>query len=416
MSDISTNTHVIKKRKTEPIDDNGYTEISVAVIGSVDSGKSSTIGTIVSNMLDDGNGLSRSIVFTHQHEHDTGRTSDISYQYIKDDESKRIITFVDLAGHEMYLKTTVSGLVSNHPDFAFICVSDKITKMTKEHMGLCIATGIPFVVLFTKVDYIPPQITDQLILTIRKILANLHKKFFNISNEDDLRLCINYSGTIIPFIKTSNKTGVGLDLVRSVFRKYPKRERKYVNGFAIEHIYTVLGRGTVVSGFTGVEISRGEQLYLGPFNNGDFIQVRVKSIHNDYRYDIDKLNSFKRGCLCIDISAKDKSKMRKGMILSKNLPKNICKKFTAKVRILHHHTTIKPGYQVYANCGMIREPVRFNKIYDLENKELDTVRSGDYILVEMEFLNRYNYIEKDQMLIFREGTTRAVGYIISLEN
>ncbi len=411
-----TEQTIVKRRRIDPLDDTGYTEISVAVLGSVDSGKSTLIGTIVGDTLDDGNGLSRRIVFVHPHERETGRTSDVSYQYMKDEHSKRIITFVDLAGHEAYLKTTVSGLMSNHPDIAFVCISDKITKMTKEHMGLCVATGIPFVVLFTKIDFLPQEITAGLINNVKRILMNLGKKFYNITKAGDIDLCLAHKDNIIPYIKISNKTGIGLDMIRLLYQKYPKRERKYINGFAVEHIYTVQGRGTVVSGFTGIDITKGDSLFLGPFSSGNFIQVRVKSIHNDYRFDIDTLSSFKRGCLCIDVSSKDKSQMHKGMILSKTLPNNVCKKFTAKVKILHHHTTIRVGYQAYANCGMIKEPVRFNQILSLDGNILDTIRSGDEVNIQMEFLNRYNYVEKNQVLVFREGTTRAVGYIISAEN
>jgi GTPase len=71
------------RKRVEPIDSTGLEELTVAVIGSVDSGKSTTIGTLVGGALDNGNGSARSIVFMHPHEHETGRTSDISYQYMK---------------------------------------------------------------------------------------------------------------------------------------------------------------------------------------------------------------------------------------------------------------------------------------------------------------------------------------------
>ena len=406
----------LRKRRVEPIDDTGYEEISVAVLGSVDSGKSTLIGTLVTETLDDGNGSTRSIVFTHPHERSSGRTSDISYQHLKNEKNKRIITFVDLAGHESYLKTTVAGLISNHPDFAFICISDKITKMTKEHIGLCISTGIPFVLLFTKIDFIPEQITTDLINSIRRILAFTKRKMFQVIKEENIDLCLKNKETMIPFIKMSNKSGANLDMIKYAFSKFPKRKRDYVNGFAIENIYNVQGRGTVVSGFTGIEVDRGDLLYLGPFKTGIFTQVRVKSIHNDYRFDIEKLAPSKRGCLCIDITSKDKGLLRKGMVLCKKTPNNVCKKFTAHVKILHHSTTIKPGYHVFANCGMIREPVIFRQIYKLDGQEInDAIRSGDEIKVNMEFMNNCYYLEKGQLLVFREGTTRAVGKILELE-
>ena len=52
-------------------------EIRVAIIGNVDSGKSTMVGVLTRSMLDDGRGLARSKVFKHGHEELTGRTSSI---------------------------------------------------------------------------------------------------------------------------------------------------------------------------------------------------------------------------------------------------------------------------------------------------------------------------------------------------
>jgi GTPase len=405
-----------KRRRVAPIDDNGYTEITIGVLGNVDSTKSSLVGTLVSGILDDGNGLSRSVVFVHPHERATGRTSDISYQYLKDENSKRIFTFVDLAGHEAYLKTTVAGLTTNLPDLALICISDKITRMTKEHLGLCIAMDIPFMILFTKIDLIPEVITDSLINDIRKISTMLRKKMFQIKEEKDLDVVVKQPNMYFPYTKVSNKSGFGLDIVKKAINIYPKRKRNFMNGFVVEHIFNVQGHGTVVSGYSGIDINKGSNLYLGPFNSGSFISVKIKSIHNDYRFDVDKLNKEKRGCLSISLNSQDRQYLRKGMVLLNTPPANICKMFKASVKILHHHTTIKPGYQAYANCGMIRESVKFKSIYSKDGQELTCIKSGDEVIIDIEFMSHMNYIEPGQKIVFREHTTRAIGNIISIIN
>jgi elongation factor 1-alpha len=100
--------------------------IRVAVVGDVDSSKSTLIGTLVTGTLDDGRGLARSKITKHQHERDSGRTSSISthlvglsedtYETVTGGYQKivlqadRIVTLMDLAGHEKYLKTTVGGV------------------------------------------------------------------------------------------------------------------------------------------------------------------------------------------------------------------------------------------------------------------------------------------------------------------
>ena len=105
--------------------------IRVAVVGNVDAGKSTMIGTLTSSLLDDGRGSSRTSIMKHRHEIESGRTSTASTHLMgfrstgqaiagrdsvranrrksEDEvarESYRVITLMDLAGHEKYLKTT----------------------------------------------------------------------------------------------------------------------------------------------------------------------------------------------------------------------------------------------------------------------------------------------------------------------
>ena len=79
-------------------------EIRIASIGNVDSGKSTTISVLSKNIRDNGRGLARLSLLKHPHEKTTGRTSSISHSFVK--TNNNIYTFIDLAGHEKYLKTT----------------------------------------------------------------------------------------------------------------------------------------------------------------------------------------------------------------------------------------------------------------------------------------------------------------------
>ena len=57
-------------------------EIRIAVLGNVDSGKTTLISSLSNKILDNGRGSARSRIFKHKHEIDTGRTSSISYNYL----------------------------------------------------------------------------------------------------------------------------------------------------------------------------------------------------------------------------------------------------------------------------------------------------------------------------------------------
>ena len=102
-------------------------EVRVAIVGNVDSGKSTSVGVLTRSVLDDGRGSARARVFKHGHEESTGRTSSIGQhnlcldsngkvlndpqfrtstmpEYIS--KAAKVVTMVDLAGHEKYFKTT----------------------------------------------------------------------------------------------------------------------------------------------------------------------------------------------------------------------------------------------------------------------------------------------------------------------
>ena len=93
-------------------------EIRIGVGGNVDAGKSSFVGVITKNILDNGRGYARSFILKHKHEQETGRTSAVSQQYIR--TSDKVIEFNDLAGHEKYYKCTAKELSNSFLDYIFI--------------------------------------------------------------------------------------------------------------------------------------------------------------------------------------------------------------------------------------------------------------------------------------------------------
>ncbi len=391
----------------------GLREISCAIMGSVDSGKSTLVGVLTKDTLDDGKGSARSTVMRHPHEIKTGNTSDISYRYVQMDDT--IVTFIDLAGHEDYFRTTVNGISSGAPDYALLCISDKITNMTLEHMRLLVLLNIPFIIIITKIDFIPKNVHDKIIISLNKTIRSIGKRLYEVKNDDDVKTVEN--DNLCPMIKVSNKSGDGLSLLKALMKCQQKRGKNLVKGFSIDYVYrNVPGTNVVVSGISGDNIEVGEHLH---FNIGrKRVDVVVISIHNDYRFGIQTLTHSKRGCLNLRINKNDKKKLSKGMILTKDEMVPV-KVFTADLFILHHTTSISDRYEAFANCGMIRGPVKFNKIYRLdrlgnETECKDVVRSGDKVRVIMEFKNEPQYITIGQNIICREGGTKCVGKIISV--
>eukprot|EP01083_Nonionella_stella_P028079 77327_1 len=178
------------------------TTIKVAVIGNVDSGKSTMIGILTSGKLDDGRGEARSRIFRHNHERENGRTSCASQHIMGFDatlkavhqpistsssakqktrawqavvnQSRSVVTFIDLAGHEKYLKTTISGLTGCFPDYAMILCGANMgaSKMTHEHLAVATALEIPVFVVVTKVDICPENVLRHTVKQLFKMLKS----------------------------------------------------------------------------------------------------------------------------------------------------------------------------------------------------------------------------------------------------
>ena len=170
--------------------------------------------------------------------------------------------------------------------------------------------------------------------------------------------------------------------------------------------------GTLKTG----EIKINDKMLLGPVD-GKFLEVQVKSIHNNFREDISMLTAGLSGCIAIkSVNRKElinKKKIRKGMVLyqSLNLEKRTraFSRFTASITILHHPTTIKKNYEPVIHCGKIAQTAV------IESIDNECLRTGDKGIVNFRFKYRSEFIEKDDILIFREGKTKGIGKIIGVE-
>ncbi len=420
-------------------------EITVVVLGNANSGKSSMVGVLTDpalrnfsindflekkeipeNVLDDGNGRSRKSILRFIHEKETGRTSSISYNpmLLNNNGVEKIINFVDLAGHEAYLKTTIRGVTSSFPDYGLVCIEKSITKMTLEHINLLCILQIPFSIIMSKIDSIPRDKIKENIVKIIKYVKNKNKKTIIIKDVNDIKFIHeNY----IPIILLSNKTGIGYDKLSSVLDKINEKEGKKIpKVFMVDKIYNVQGFGLVVCGMSGITIFKNDELLLGPFTHfgtSEFIKVKVRSIHDDYKNFIDELKAGVKGCLCIRFDDRFKQKVVPGMVLINSMEDiNYVKKFKAKIHVLDGTTcTITPGYNAVLNTGGIKTSVRFVSLSHLDyhneqESKKEFTRGGEINIAEIEFLKTPCYISMGDTFIFREGSTIGYGTVLDSDS
>jgi GTPase len=285
-------------------------ETRIAVVGNVDAGKSTMLGVLTKGGLDDGRGKARVNLFRHKHEIESGRTSSVGMEIMGFDtmgnsivsetpgrklsweeigkRSAKVISFTDLAGHERYLRTTVFGLLSSSPNYCLLMVAanNGLIGMSKEHLGIALALNVPVMVIISKIDICPPQILEQTIQQITRILKSpgARKIPIFIKNREE---CINtatqfVSQRICPIFQVSNVTGESLDLVREFLNILPHHGHYDAEApfeFHVNDTFSVPFVGTVVSGIvkSGV-IHAGDTVLIGPDSLGQFTTTSIRSI------------------------------------------------------------------------------------------------------------------------------------------
>jgi GTPase len=420
---------------------NVFLDLKIGVIGNVDCGKSTLVGVLCTGAPDDGRGDARNRVFNFKHEIDSGRTSSISHQILGFDhqgqtivnrknwsmvinDSVKIVTFYDLAGHEKYLKTTIYGLSCSLPDYAFVVVGGNqgVSSMTLEHISLCLALQIPFIILVTKIDIAPENVLKENMRTMNKMIRkNIQKIPYRIKTFEDVYTAVKNikSASIVPIFQISNVTKASLDLVLGFLNLLPIRNvySKVIHlpiELWIDSHFQITGHGTVVCGLlTQGTVKKYDNVLLGPFGNGEFQSTRIKSIHVKQR---DVKEASAGMYVCVALKNINRSLLRKGMVVLDE--KNSCQVFTeffAKINILQsHHTTIKVGYKPCLHIGQVRQCASILEIKKENPLSIDdnVLRTGDSAIVKMRFLKHPEYIKKDMKLVFRDGRMKAVGTVI----
>ena len=92
--------------------------------------------------------------------------------------SHRVVSLVDLCGHEKYLKTTMFGMSGLYPNYAMLIIGANmgISRMTKEHIGIALALKVPLLIVITKIDLAPSEILDNTLNDVKKIIGSCKMK------------------------------------------------------------------------------------------------------------------------------------------------------------------------------------------------------------------------------------------------
>jgi len=393
---------------------------------------------------DDGRGYARSLILKSKHELETGRTSKISFNYIKYNDVNKNITLVDLAGHEKYLKTTLYGILGSFVDYGIVVIGSNsgVNRITEEHLSILLYLRLPIMIILTKIDMTPKEVYEKTKLQIKKLFnGKMFKRELQFidskeSHQDYLKkIESNDFYNIIPILSISCKSGENVNYIHDIFKKLPKNE-KILQSIQTKDLilyidikYNISGLGVVISGsLWNKKIETNNNYYIGPIYfpqdilNGyvedykkktHFYQIRIRSIHNNNRQLVEFTEPANVCNACIKfVNPKEVltiNQIRKGFVVTdRPLFDQVFFKFKAMIKVFNTVTTnIRINYQPVIHCRTIRQTARIIDIKKNEDKQ------NEYECL-FQFTRYPEVLETNVLFFFREGNTRGIGKIIEL--
>jgi elongation factor Tu len=232
----------------------GKTHINVGTIGHVDHGKTTLTAAVLHGMELAGKaGSHKSVAEIDKAPEEKERGITIATAHVEYETDKRHYAHVDCPGHADYIKNMITGAAQMDGSILVVSATDGPMPQTREHILLARQVGVPEIVVFlNKVDMVEdPELVDLVEEEVRELLTQYE---FDGDNASIIR------GSALKALEAKDQND---EVVKPVFElmdaldeKIPEPKRDIDKPFLlpIEDIFTIEGRGTVVTG----RIERGQ--------------------------------------------------------------------------------------------------------------------------------------------------------------
>lgn len=228
--------------------------VNVGTIGHVDHGKTTLTAAILNVLSLSGKvATKRSIDEIDKAPEEKERGITIATSHVEYESDKRHYAHVDCPGHADYIKNMITGAAQMDGAILVVSATDGPMPQTREHILLARQVGVPQIVVFlNKVDMVDdPDLVDLVEEEVRELLT---KYEFDGANASIIR------GSALKALEAKDANDEAakpiLDLVNALDERIPEPVRDIAKPFLmpIEDIFSIEGRGTVVTG----RIERGE--------------------------------------------------------------------------------------------------------------------------------------------------------------
>ena len=234
---------------------------NIGTIGHVDHGKTSLTAAITKVLAETGGATYTSYANIDKAPEERERGITISTAHVEYETAARHYAHVDCPGHADYVKNMITGAAQMDGAILVVSAADGPMPQTKEHILLAKQVGVPTMVVYlNKVDQVDdPELLELVELEIREELS---KRDFDGDNIPIV------SGSALAALEDKNPE-IGresiLKLMEAVDSWIPQPERPLDKPFLmpIEDVFSISGRGTVVTGRveTGI-VKVGEEVEI----------------------------------------------------------------------------------------------------------------------------------------------------------
>ncbi|ACX52621.1 translation elongation factor Tu [Ammonifex degensii KC4] len=379
--------------------------VNVGTIGHVDHGKTTLTAAIT--LVLSRHGLAK---FTKYDEIDKApeermRGITINTAHVEYETEKRHYAHVDCPGHADYVKNMITGAAQMDGAILVVSAADGPMPQTREHILLARQVGVPYIVVFlNKADMVDdPELLELVEMEVRELLNT-----YDFPGDD--------APVIVGSALKALECGCGKrecehcgpiwKLLDAIDEYIPTPQRDVDKPFLmpIEDVFSITGRGTVVTGrIERGRIKAGDEVEIVGF--ADKPKKTVVTSVEMFRKVLDEgVAGDNVGCLLRGIERKE---VERGMVLAK--PGSILphRKFTAEVYVLTkeeggRHTPFFNGYrpQFYFRTTDVTGEIKLPE-------GVEMVMPGDNVRLEVELITPIA-IEEGLRFAIREGG-RTVG-------
>jgi elongation factor Tu len=218
--------------------------VNIGTIGHVDHGKTTLTAAITKVLAEEGKAKFRDYASIDNTPEEKARGITINATHVEYETEARHYAHVDCPGHADYVKNMITGAAQMDGAILVVAATDGPMPQTKEHILLARQVGVPSVVVFlNKMDMIgkgDEELVDLVEMELRDLLESKGYKDVPIIRGSALK-ALEGDKQYVESIK---------ELMRTVDQKIPTPKREVDKPFLmpIEDVFSISGRGTVVTG------------------------------------------------------------------------------------------------------------------------------------------------------------------------